>query len=348
MARTVRLPALIFLACLPLCAQAPSEILRDHYREIAVAKFDASQDADISDARLETLRGMVVQSLLASKKVGDVFPAEKTPPHPDDPQLRLSGTVLKFRAGNQAERFFIGFGTGSTEIYAHISLSDSATGHVFETEEIRGLIATGYAPSSEADHMLATRIATATQMMLEKAVPKPGEALEVTDGGASAPAEQYSLPINSDNLTKAEEQIKAEAQLGFRIVGAEVVGRKDAVIKFEQTRMPSDPYEYRLFHARLPGTMKKEMDAAGADGFRLRPHTLMPNFAGILSWIMEKPPGPQDSRFEYRVHDTLRVSGAEHNVDQDRKIGYEFADTAEIPAGHIVIVEKVLPAAASK
>jgi Domain of unknown function (DUF4410) len=324
--------------------QATNTTLRNRYHTIEVAEFEVPQGVSFSAKRVAALQDEIVQQLQESKKAGEIIRVGEKAPHPGDPLLKLSGAVLRFNPGNQAERYFIGFGAGSTEIYAHVSLTDAASGRVFVTEDIQGIVREGFEQSSDVDRMVAERVVIATQLMLEKDLPKPGDDPSLPTEGPSLPAEQYSLRLESHDMTKAEEQVNAEAALGYRVVGADLTGKHTAVLEFEKPANQSQVYEYRLFHITLEGTMKKELREASQNGFCVTAHTLMPGFGGFVSWVMERPSGVSTPRCEYREHAPLRVSTTEHQIDEDKKAGFHFADSAEILGGHVVLMERFLDA----
>jgi Domain of unknown function (DUF4410) len=350
-----RLGPLLVLCAITLCTpggpgQARQPLLKDEYHSIEVAKFEVSSGAIFSAERIAALQDAIVKQLQESKKLQEVLHAGDPPTRADTPRLRLVGTVTRFKPGNQAERYFVGFGAGSTELYADVALIDASTGRTMATEEIRGLVTAGFfgGRSSEALPDFARRVATATQLMMEKAEPPPGAPASPAPEPAAAPAEEYALALKPGDMKKSEEEINFEASSGYRVKDAEVTGRKNATLRFEKVAAPSEVYQYQLLHARTPGAMKKRLNEAGNDGFRLVPSTLMPDFGGVLSWVTEKPQGNQTQRYDYRLHETLRVSSAEHNLEKDRKEGYDFVGTAEIIGGHIVIAEKAVPTNASK
>jgi Domain of unknown function (DUF4410) len=350
-----RLGPLLVVCAVVACAlrassQTAQPLLKDEYHSVEVGKFEVSPGVDFSAERLAALQDAIVKQLQDSKKLQEVLHAGDPPAHANAPRLRLVGTVTRFKPGNQAERYFVGFGAGSTELYADVALTDASTGRTMATEEIRGLVTAGLfgGQSSYALQDFARRVATATRLMMEKAEPAPGAPASPAPEPAAGPAEEYLLELKPGDMKKSQEEINFEASSGYRVKGAEVTGRKNAALRFEKLAAPSEIYQYQLLHARTPGAMKKQLNEAGSDGFRLVPSTLMPDFAGVLSWVMEKPQGNQTPRYDYRVHETLRVSSAEHNLEKDRKQGYDFVGTAEIIGGHIVIAEKAVPTNASK
>ena len=316
--------------------------MRERFHNIEVAQFEVSPGVNFPAQRLMPLRGEIVKQLQESKKAGDVFRMGEPNLHPDEPLLKLSGTVLKFDPGNQAERYFVGFGAGSTEFYAHIVLADAVSGRVFVTEDIRATVQGGLEPSADVDRRVAHRVAVAVQVMLAKELPRPGEDSAASVQGPALPPEQYSLPLDSHNITEAEREVNAEAALGYRVVGADLTGKHTALLTFEKPAVSTSIYEYRIFHIMLEGTMKKELRDASRDGFCVVPHTLMPGFGGFVSWVMERPSGIHAARCEYREHAPVRVSTTEHQMEDDKKDGFHLVDATEIVGSHIVLMERFL------
>jgi Domain of unknown function (DUF4410) len=335
---------------LGVSGQTPRPLLKDEYHSIEVAKFAVAPEVTLSAEKLTALQDDTVKQLKDSKKLSDVLRAGDSPSSPDAPRLRLVCTVTKFKPGNQAERYFVGFGAGSTEVYVDVALTDAATGRTLATEELRGLVTAGLfgGQSSDVTRDFARRVVTATQLMMEEREPEPGSLETASADSAKVPAEEYSLALDSGDMKKSQDEIDSEAAAGYRVVSAELAGKKNAVLKFEKLATPSAAYQYKLLRARMPGSMKKNLNAAGKEGFRLLPRTLLPDFADVLSWVMEKPPGSPTRRYDYRIHETVRISSAKRNLEKDRKEGYDFVGTAEIIGGHIVIAERALPTNATK
>jgi hypothetical protein len=74
--------------------------------------------------------------------------------------LRISGTVTRFKPGNRAKRYLIGFGAGATVIQAQVRFADAATGQVLMIRKVQGTTWTGIAggDSQGADDSLAKKI----------------------------------------------------------------------------------------------------------------------------------------------------------------------------------------------
>ncbi len=138
----------------------------------------------------------------------------------------------------------------------------------------------------------------------------------------------------------AQQKLNAEAAAGYRVADFAVTGSKSADVTLEKSATPPQIYQYLLLHALMAGNLQKGLNKAAEDGYRLRPHTLSP-FGG-MGLIMEKSPEPSKTRYQYRVHLTLRVSSAQRNVEEDQGKGYALVDTAELMNQHVVILEKAV------
>lgn len=57
--------------------------------------------------------------------------------------LLVTGTITKYKKGNQAERYLVGFGAGSTVIGAHIKCFDASTKEVVLEKDVDGKVIIG-------------------------------------------------------------------------------------------------------------------------------------------------------------------------------------------------------------
>lgn len=75
--------------------------------------------------------------------------------------LRITGEVTRFKPGNRAKRYLIGFGAGATVVHAEVQFTDAATGQVLVRREMAGVTWTGIAggDSKGAGESLARKIA---------------------------------------------------------------------------------------------------------------------------------------------------------------------------------------------
>lgn len=118
----------------PAPAAAAADIAeKGKYQNAEVAPFTAQQDVQISPDELKALTGTVVRQLQGIKKFKQVTLEGEAPAAGADasaPTLKVTGTVVKFKAGSRAKRYFVGFGAGKTKVIATVRFIDRETGNV--------------------------------------------------------------------------------------------------------------------------------------------------------------------------------------------------------------------------
>jgi hypothetical protein len=79
----------------------------------------------------------------------------------EEPVLLLTGTITKYKKGNQAARYLVGFGAGSTVIDAHIKCYDAVTKDLLFERDVDGKVIMGMmgGKSEGANNGLAKEIA---------------------------------------------------------------------------------------------------------------------------------------------------------------------------------------------
>lgn len=98
------------------------------YQNVEVAPFTAQSDVKITPEQLKALTDSVVKELQDTKKFKQVLHEGETPTDPSAPTLKISGEVVKFKAGNRAKRYFVGFGAGKSKVIANVKYMDRGTG----------------------------------------------------------------------------------------------------------------------------------------------------------------------------------------------------------------------------
>lgn len=112
-------------------AAAPPE--KGKYQIAEVVPFTAQQDVQISPEQLKSLTDTVVKELQDIKKFKQVTLEGAAPAAGADasaPTLKVTGTVVKFKAGSRAKRYFVGFGAGKTKVIATVRFIDRESGNV--------------------------------------------------------------------------------------------------------------------------------------------------------------------------------------------------------------------------
>jgi hypothetical protein len=148
------------------------------------------------------------------------------------------------------------------------------------------------------------------------------------------------LSILSSDFEGSEKNLNEEGAHGYRIVESSTTSPKSAELVLEKSSALGTTVQYRLLRARLPGTLQKNLNQAAGEGFRLCPHTFN-QFGGVMAVIAFKEGAESADRYEYRVHQTLRVSSIQKNVAKAQDEGFVLAETFEQAGGvHLVILEK--------
>lgn len=130
------------------------------YQYVQVNRFDVQPGVDFPlDYQLT-----IVEDL--NKEIGKIKGVKQVlrdgEPLPEEqPVLLITGTITKYKKGNQAERYLVGFGAGSTVIGAHIKCYDAATKEPLFEQDVDGKVVIGVmgGKSEGANNGLAKEIA---------------------------------------------------------------------------------------------------------------------------------------------------------------------------------------------
>src|SRR4051794_38487538 len=118
--------------------------------------------------------------------------------------------------------------------------------------------------------MRSTRLALGSTALLLSVL--GGAPLHGQQTGAS-PDQQFMI-LEIVKVATLAEELNESAKQGFRLKMSAVEGMRVTAF-MEKTATPPDVYAYRIVSAQSKKTGDKEMNAAGADGFRVVPHTFM-------------------------------------------------------------------------
>lgn len=130
------------------------------YDSIQVNRFDVAPGIDFPpDYRLTIDEDLnkVLGSIKGVKHVlreGETVPGEAR-------LLSITGTITKYSKGNQAARYLVGFGAGSTVIGAHIKCFDATSKELLFEKDVDGKVVMGLmgGKSEGANNGLAKEIA---------------------------------------------------------------------------------------------------------------------------------------------------------------------------------------------
>ena len=324
-------------------ARAGQATVRDKYRVVQVDRLEVAEGVNFPAEYLPVLQEDIVRQLQKSKTFDEVLRPGESPANPSAAVLRLNGTITSFTPGSRGKRY-IGLGMGQTKIFARLTYSDRATSQALIVEQIQGVLMGGFmgGKSSNVTREFAKTVATNSKVVLGKQLPAPGEPVAGLPAASvpSGNAERQVITLSSKDFEGSEKKLNDEAAKGFRLVEFTVTGKDSANLTLEKTEAAAQPSEYRIVHARLAGSLQKNLNKAAADGFRLTPHTLG-QFGSTIAVITEKRASSGTSVCQYRVHVTVRVSSLQHDIQKGQAEGYKLADTWEYSSsGHLAILEK--------
>lgn len=103
---------------------------RGKYQIAEVASFTAQSDVKMTPEELKALTDTVVKELQDTKKFKQVVREGEAPSDASAPAMKITGTVVKYKAGSRAKRYFVGFGAGKTKVIATVRFIDKETGRV--------------------------------------------------------------------------------------------------------------------------------------------------------------------------------------------------------------------------
>jgi hypothetical protein len=154
------------------------------------------------------------------------------------------------------------------------------------------------------------------------------------------PGQRYLLLATIKTSTMQKELDAAAAQ-GFRVVTGSPTSVGEWAVLLERVAEPASPYSYRLLATTKISTMRKELNEAAAEGYRLLPRT-MTSKEGFLSvevvMLVEKAPG-SDKRYEYRLYATTSEKKMRAEIEKAEAEGFTLAGMVT-RGEHMVIMER--------
>jgi Domain of unknown function (DUF4410) len=130
------------------------------YHYVQVNRFDVQQGVDFPPDYQLTIDEDLNRVLGKIKGMKQVL-REGEPLPEAEPVLLITGTITKYKKGNQATRYLVGFGAGETVIGAHIKCFDAATKELLLERDVDGKVIMGLmgGKSEGANNGLAKEIA---------------------------------------------------------------------------------------------------------------------------------------------------------------------------------------------
>jgi hypothetical protein len=176
---------------------------------------------------------------------------------------------------------------------------------------------------------------------------KEGQKTETKTGGEAKraklkiePDQRYLMLATVKTSTMQKELDEAAAQ-GFRVVTGSPTSMGEWAVLLERVADASSPYVYRLLATTKISTMRKELNEAAAEGYRLLPRT-MTSKEGFLSvevvMLVEKAPN-SDRRYEYRLYATTSEKKMRAEIEKAEAEGFTLAGMVS-RGEHMVIMER--------
>lgn len=154
------------------------------------------------------------------------------------------------------------------------------------------------------------------------------------------PGHRYLL-LSTLKTSTMQKELDAAAAEGFRVVTGSPTATNEWAVLLERVAEPSAPYTYRLLATTKISTMRKELNEAAAEGYRLLPRT-MTSKSGLLSvevvMLVEKSPN-SDSRYEYRLYATTSEKKMRAEIEKAEAEGFTLAGMVS-RGEHMVIMER--------
>jgi len=150
------------------------------------------------------------------------------------------------------------------------------------------------------------------------------------------------LSLAPRQIGTMEAELNAAAACGFRFVSCAFTPYLGLAAKMQKEAAPPAVYQYLVLHPLRVQTMRRQLNLAGAQGFRLRPDSLMQGAGGVLALIMEKSPHPEQQQYGYLYYSIPRRSKRAKKIEEGREPGYELAASSTFGVSQVVILEKPL------
>lgn len=172
-----------------------------------------------------------------------------------------------------------------------------------------------------------------------KAESKPGD--EAKRGKLRIEPGQRYLMLSTQKTSTMQRELDEAAAEGFRVVFGSPTSTTEMAVLMERVAEPSAPYNYRLLATTKISTMRKEVNEAAAEGYRLLPRTMISKDSFLtmeIIMLVEKAPN-SDSRYEYRLYATTSEKKMRAEVEKAEAEGFRLAGMVS-RGEHMVIMER--------
>jgi hypothetical protein len=158
-------------------------------------------------------------------------------------------------------------------------------------------------------------------------------------------SEQLYMLLATKKTGTMQKELQEAAALGFRVLVGSPTSGSEMAIFMERVATPPDVYQYKLLATTRRGTMQKELNEMGAEGYRLLPRTMISKvdvtpFKGGQEIVVLLERGPNSKkRYEYKLLATTLTSTLQKEVKEAMAAGYTLAGMVS-RGEHMVIMEK--------
>jgi hypothetical protein len=144
---------------LALAVRSPAASQPALYSAVEADKFVAARGIAFPSDYQTALREDIAREMSIAYPTIVILRPGDTPPT-GRAVLRISGTVTRFKPGNRAKKFIIGFGAGATVVQAVVRLADASTARTIVNRQLDGFtwIGAGGGDSENAADSLAKKI----------------------------------------------------------------------------------------------------------------------------------------------------------------------------------------------
>ncbi|MDT5294300.1 MAG: hypothetical protein QOJ76_1180 [Acidobacteriota bacterium] len=140
------------------------------------------------------------------------------------------------------------------------------------------------------------------------------------------PGQRYLL-LSTMKTSTMQKELDEAASLGFRVIMGSPTSTSEMAVLTERVAEPSAPYRYKLLATTKIATMRKELNEAAQDGYRLLPRTMISKDSFLtveVVMLLEKAPN-SDKRYEYRLYATTSEKKMRAEIEKAEAEGFTLA-----------------------
>ena len=156
-----------------------------------------------------------------------------------------------------------------------------------------------------------------------------GLSLAASVYGSDGPQEYRLLATNKTSTM--EKELNENAASGFRFEttmgGQSAYGGKEVIVIMSRpaSEAPAETYTYKLLATKKTGTMQKELQEAGLDGFEYKGQTVFQTAFGgkeVVVILERSSQKPLARRFDYKILATNKTSTMQKELQEAASEGF--------------------------